>query len=442
MPGEPDNTFQFADETIDEVGKKAIDAGRENFEKEKDIFQRINGVSEDEIRASAGANSPSTIEVSEATIKPNPKAPDVVIKNLRTFQGDVADAIKKQNASVITIAMAEQNRNAKREESTGGTQNIITHENELQRILGKKAPPGVPKPPTPTRVPPKPAPVLPQKIAYAEPEEPKKKIDPEFIRNALTITGSVLLILLGVGAVIGFYVLQKKPTIAPAPKVDQTIVAFNTKAEIETAGIKRDDLILKLNSLREGGVENQNDITYIALTKKMESDTVSITTTELFGILATSIPASAVRAFGDQFMMGMYSTEKNEPFLILKVTSFDNAFAGMLAWEKTLNKDIGSIFSSRSIPITSVAPAPVATATGTPSTTTAPATRVVNVDALIKTEFEDITIQNKDARVLKNTRGDDIVLYSFLDQNTILITSSQKAFHEILNKFIAEKLVR
>lgn len=440
MPGEPDNTFQFADETINEVGKKALDAGRENFEKEKDIFERINGVSPDTVEKPAGINP--TPETTEAPIKPNPKAPDVVIKNLRTFQGDVAEAIKKQNASVITIAMAEKNRDAKKEAANQNSEVIQTHENELQRILGKKIPPGLPKEPTPT---PKKmeAPVIAKKITYTESTEPKRKIDPEFIRNALTIGGSVLLILLGIGAVIGFYILQKKPTVAPPQKVDQTIVAFNTKTEIETAGLTRDALILKLNTIRESSAGTQNDVAYVALTKKAESGTVSISTTELFGILSTSIPASTIRAFGDQFMFGMYSLQRNEPFLIIKVTSFDNAFAGMLAWEKTLNTDIGAIFSSRSIPITSLAPAQNAgTVTATTSTSTAPVTKVVNVDALIKTEFEDITIQNKDARVLKNSRGDDIVLYSFLDQNTILITSSQKAFHEILNKFIAEKLVR
>lgn len=433
MAGENDNKFNFADETINEVGKKAVDAGREHFEKEKDIFERINGIAPEAI------STPNySEEQKEAPVKPNPKAPNVVIKNLRTFQGDVAEAIKKQNASVITIAMAEKNREAKKQSGSAKPEDFITHENELQRILGKKTPPGLPKEPAPT-LPTVEKPVLPRTEIYKE--EPKKKVSPEFIKNALTISGSVLLILLGVGAIIGFYILQEKPSVAPPQKVDQTIVAFNSKTEIETAGIQRDNLILKLNSLREGTLGNPNDIQYIALTKKTDTDTVSISTGELFAILSTGIPASTIRAFGDQFMLGLYTLQRNEPFLIIKVTSFDNAFAGMLAWEKTMNKDIGSIFSSRSIPITSV-PASNTFPNATSSTSTAPVTRVVNVDSLIKSEFEDITIQNKDARVLKNTRGDDIVLYSFLDQNTILITSSQKAFYEILNKFIAEKLVR
>jgi hypothetical protein len=435
MDGETEKKIELADETIDAVSKIVTDAGKTNFEKQKGVFGEVS-----DLRGESGV-TPSALPETPSIPHSPLKAPEVVIKNLRTFQGDVAEAIKNQNASVLTITMAEKR---KQDENAGESQkkDLGKPMNEVARILGKKLPPGLPYTP-----PPAPPPILP--TIKIEDEKPKKGFDPEFVKNSLTIGISILLIVLGVGAVVGFYMLQKKPpTIATLAPVDQTIIPFNYKENISSVNTGREDLITSINTIRGKPGAGNNEITYISLTKVVEKEIVSLSTQELFSILKTSIPASLLRAFGDQFMLGMYHTTSNQPFLLIKLDSFENTFAGMLLWEKTMNTDIGSIFSERSVQITSYVPVTVATSGAGSATNTAVVgsttaiTKIVNTDIKVRNAFEDITIQNKDARVLKNVRGDDIILYSFLDPNTLLITSSETAFHEIINKYLANKLVR
>ena len=48
-------------------------------------------------------------------------------------------------------------------------------------------------------------------------------------------------------------------------------------------------------------------------------------------------------------MIGVYSWNGNQPFIILKTDSYENAFAGMLSWEKNIAGDLSALFP-RNIP--------------------------------------------------------------------------------------------
>lgn len=104
----------------------------------------------------------------------------------------------------------------------------------------------------------------------------------------------------------------------------------------------------------------------------------------------------------DKFMFGVYGTSKNEPFIIFKISSFENIFAIMLKWEKTIISDISEIMTVSNIPL--------------------------------NTEFQDKIIKNHDARVLYDENGKIIMLYSFLDKDTLIITTSDNTFEEILRR--------
>jgi hypothetical protein len=225
--------------------------------------------------------------------------------------------------------------------------------------------------------------------------------------------------------------------------VDRTTISFNKKETIPTENLTRDTLEKKIIEYRNNNTLNNGSILYLALTKKIDGSEFPINSKELFTVLNTEAPESLLRSFGNTFMLGMYKMDSSEPFLLIELSSFANAFDGMLKWEKTINKDLGSIFSNRSISITShTTEIPESPITSTTTLKTVSETRVVNSDLLGISVFEDITFKNKDARVLKNTRGETILLYSFLDPKTVLITSSEKVLHEIINKLISEKLVR
>lgn len=335
-----------------------------------------------------------------------PKPPSA-IKNLRTYQGDVAEAIKNQNASVLTIALAEK----KRQDNPVKQSAIEAKEPKLQV------------------------------------KAPKKPINPELKRNIVLSIVSIILIVSGVGAIYGFYVLQKNDVHLAETTVDKSIIGWNDKVTIDTTSIKRETLIQKINEYRENSQIENGEILYLAMEKKTAEETSAISTADLFKILDTKAPAPLQRSFRQNFMFGFFGLpETKEPFLLIELDSFDLAFSGMLNWERFINEDIGSIFTRRVIAVQEELETPSATSSSTAETsaTTSPKiqTRILNFDNPNPEGFVDVTIRNKDARILKNLRGETILLYSFIDRRFLLITSSEAVLREILNKLIAEELIR
>ena len=109
----------------------------------------------------------------------------------------------------------------------------------------------------------------------------------------------------------------------------------------------------------------------------------------------------------------MFGTFGESAFLIIKLASFENAFAGMLMWEKSLSQDIGPLFATAEF-LRSVPP---------------------------ETVFTDITDRNKDIRILA-LGGQPILLYSFLDNNTLIITDSMETLRTLIDRLTQEKLSR
>jgi hypothetical protein len=111
-------------------------------------------------------------------------------------------------------------------------------------------------------------------------------------------------------------------------------------------------------------------------------------------------------------MLGIYSFDTNEPFIILTTNDFANSFSGMLRWEKDMVSDFEKIFLiSQKIGSTTV-------------------------------EFVDEALRNKDLRILQNENKKTILLYSFVDKNTIVITTNESIFTAIVNKYNVSKQIR
>jgi hypothetical protein len=144
------------------------------------------------------------------------------------------------------------------------------------------------------------------------------------------------------------------------------------------------------------------------------------TTTSMAGIGDilddTQAPDQLKRSLGARYMFGAYRDDIKLPFIILKNTYFQNAFAGTLQWEKSMREDLISI-----------------TRVSNPNET-AP---LLNAGA-----FEDSVISNIDARVLKNSEGQVMLAYAFSDKDTIVITTRTEALKAILDKLLAVRVVQ
>ena len=54
----------------------------------------------------------------------------------------------------------------------------------------------------------------------------------------------------------------------------------------------------------------------------------------------------------------------------------------------------------------------------------------------------DITIKNKDARILKSPTGQTVLLYSFYNNNMLILTDNEETLRALLTKLDSEKLSR
>src|SRR5690606_24011524 len=119
------------------------------------------------------------------------------------------------------------------------------------------------------------------------------------IKNIATIGISILLILLGIGTVVGFYILQRaEPKVANLPPIDQTLLSYNQKITRDVTAMGRDAFLKEIDTIRKETVLGENELLYIALPE--EGGLTSLSTPRLFSILQTQAPGSALRAFGNE----------------------------------------------------------------------------------------------------------------------------------------------
>jgi hypothetical protein len=135
------------------------------------------------------------------------------------------------------------------------------------------------------------------------------------------------------------------------------------------------------------------------------------TPAEPTAILATvrwQIPGSFARSL-TTIRFGRYN---NAPFVALTAENFDTAFAGMLAWETAMSRDLSPLFGQ-----------PV-TGTFDPR----------NPGVVAEPFFADTVVSNRDVRVLRDENESERLVYTFVDQTTILITTSSADLTEIISR--------
>lgn len=153
-----------------------------------------------------------------------------------------------------------------------------------------------------------------------------------------------ILLFLGVGAIAGvLLVAQEQQSIPPSPQssilfAEQTLsfaldnqAAANLKNELAQARTKQ------LGSL--------GSITRIVPTVEATSTNgvlqpTPATISQFFAAIGVTPPQQLLGAIGPEFFLGFHVVDTNAPLLVIPVTSYDHAFAGMLAWEANMDADL------------------------------------------------------------------------------------------------------
>lgn len=297
---------------------------------------------------------------------PEQEPENLKLKQIRTFQGDVAETLQRQSESIVSIRQAERLKR----ESAQAADNTLPRNSKRTGLF-------------------------------------------------LLLLGSLLLFALGtLGAWYAYNEFVRKITAPTMAAPSNRFISANIAVNLDLATTSRETLVSTLAAEREN--VPVGEVGHINLRRRGADGAAELLpTSEFLDILESQAPGSLVRSFDPLFMLGVFgespTAERSgaSAFLIIKLASFENAFAGMLAWEKNMSRDIGPLF----------------------------ATARLLVDAPVESAFIDITDRNKDIRALV-LEDQTVLLYSFFDNNMLIITDSVGTLRTLLERLTREKLSR
>lgn len=295
----------------------------------------------------------------EAKVESEPKS-EHTLRQIRTFQGDVAEAIGKGKESLVSIQRAEK-----------------------------------------------------VKVESRKPSEEELKEKSGNLKGAALVLGSLILVASGISGGWYAYSEYSKKTSSPVISTPENrLISAERMIDIDTSALTRSEIINTITAEAEIGLP-AGQVTHINIPSSPQ---------EFFIALDVRAPSNLLRAFGPIFMMGTLGNEPSEEdregepstFFLIRLSSFENAFAGMLGWENRMFEDIGPLFSTRSH------------------------ARNESLEA----EFRDIITRNKHTRVLYTPDGEVLLLYSFFDNNTLIITDKEESLRTLINRLSSELLSR
>lgn len=273
-------------------------------------------------------------------------------KSIRTYQSDMADAVRMNEGSVIKIAVAEQERHAREQQFEVKTERAST--------------------------------------AFA--------------------VGSIIFALIGL-SVLGyaFIATRQKEVVVTGTPLNQSLITNDGTKPLVISGKNKQEIAKEFYTLasvvqeKDGAVLNINPLNEDSTAKTRP------TAKEFISALQTGMPGPLYRSLADDYMIGSVTVMgKSSAFMILKPTSFDYAYSGMLTWEKKMVDDLFIMFNIG----------------------------VAGDDKyLLSKPFQDSILKNQDARILYDNEGQVKLLYLFVNNDDlIIIAESESAVVEILNR--------
>lgn len=253
---------------------------------------------------------------------------------------------------------------------------------------------------------------------------PKGAIDFAQIKKAATFISAGALFTVAIGLL---YFVFLRPT-PQAPGLAAAIPPFISIDDTQALIVSREQftrstLMDNLENLKEKTAVSLGLMSriYVAIstTTAVNELPPAVTSQALLKALAPNISDEFLRAIDPtQYLLGVHVFDGSQAFLILKVESYEQGFSGMLAWERTVSQELSPFFTRTPRPrLPGEEPQP-----STPAVTLSP------------TPFQDKIVENHDARVIVNDQGDILLLWAFLDRDTLVITTNEATLREIISR--------
>lgn len=283
-----------------------------------------------------------------------------------------------------------------------------------------------------------------------ETEADKKDAMKKYIKYI--VVGSIVFIGAGVAAIL---YMNEKHEIT---RTEGTATTTATSTPIiKITSIINPEVYKKLNVIhvdKNGFIKQITEVKTLLRNSNIAANTnigltLDIDIKSLFLKLRYAGPDSLLRSLADDYVFGLFSDKERtfEPYILLRINSYDLAFAGILEWEPYMPGDLKGIFAREQLLATSTV---ATTTTNTATTTIASSTQsqqrtaptVAIVRSAVDKKFTDQVIKNIDARVYVDEDIHMTLVYGFINKEYLLITGGVDSFIDIRNKILTKNILR
>ncbi len=250
-----------------------------------------------------------------------------------------------------------------------------------------------------------------KKIIHEEEEREikKKNRSPETIKNKFFMVVSVLFIVFGF-IILFYFLFSKNDSVVNVAKQFTPLIFSDQNSFFEVKGFKNDEITQTVsNEVIKTGVKN-GGVEAIYLTEDK-----AVLGLRRFVSLSNGnfIPSNNALLVSDNFLMGVVNTDTKDFFILLKMNSTADIFDSLRTWENKMFFDLHGFFG---IDITSAN------------------------KYLLNANFSDGIIENKNARILYDSNNNIVMMYIFADDNSVIITDTESAAHEIMLRLAASRI--
>lgn len=250
----------------------------------------------------------------------------------------------------------------------------------------------------------------------------------------------VVIILLGAGVYIA-YTLNKANNL---PTEDIEPVATTTDTS-KRDPILNDKNILNPEVIQSSDFSNLNKFEIISEINKIKQllieksitpeNNIAVNTNlnivQFFEKIRYSGEQSLLRSLDNNYVFGLYSVANNdfETYILIQINDFDLTFKSILGWEKYMYLDLKDIFTNNSMAKGGVV---VSTTEGSVTTYYKKNTE----------GFVDRVLKNYDIREYVNNESSVNIIYGFINNKYLLITSGESSFIDIKDRLLKENIPR
>lgn len=228
---------------------------------------------------------------------------------------------------------------------------------------------------------------------FAPPREQKRDILSMFRQTNRMVFITLGILIFVVGSGLGLRAYQN----APAQIEDPTVPVVNTVFP-GSATYTETNFYTNKTQLSDRLKTQSSDADSLVEITFLNENGQPLTAPDFLTLFDASVPFDFVASINN-IRLGNY---RGAPWILLTISDKNTALGGMLAWEGTMGRNLAPIFSST-------------IATSYP-------------------RFTDSIINGIDVRIMKNSEGNEEIVYGFVGYDTLLITSNTTAFLNLAQK--------